>query len=176
MNRGDFHYMSETKIYLVTHKKELDRKTSTSNVVKNVLKARCETIIWERKNPDPRFETTLLIENTVLVYKDENGISAEEVGDIQNFVLLEGTWQEARKIYNRSPYLKKYRVLSISPEFESEYTLRRNQVEAGLSTAEAVIEILKHKGENGTATALHEAFACFQSEMKPNAGDKLISE
>jgi DTW domain-containing protein YfiP len=168
--------MNEIQIVLLTHEKELDRKTSTSNVVKDVLKERCETIVWERKNPDPRLETELMIEDTVLVYKDENGISAEEVGDIQNFILLEGTWQEARKIYNRSPYLKKYRVLCINSGFESEYTLRRNQVEAGLSTAEAVIEILTYKGENGAATALHEAFTCFQCEMKPNAGDKLRSE
>ncbi len=144
----------------------MGRKTSTSIVVKDVLKKRCETVIWQRKNPDPRFETELLIEDTVLVYKDENGISAEEVGDIQNIILLEGTWQEARKIYNRSPYLKKYRILSINPGYESEYRLRRNQVHAGLSTAEAVIEILKCKGENAAAKALHEAFTSFQSEIK----------
>ncbi len=105
----------------------------------------------------------MMVEDTVLVYKDENGIAVEELGGIQTFILLEGTWQEARKIYNRSPYLKKYRVLSINAEVASQYTLRRNQVEAGLSTAEAVVEILTYKGETETATALYEAFSCFQT-------------
>ncbi len=155
--------MNNLKIYLLTHKKELDRKTSTSNVVMSVLKERCETIVWERTNPDPRFDTDMKVEDTVLVFKDENGTSTEELVEIQNFILLEGTWQEARKIYNRSPYLKKYRVLSINSESESEYKLRRNQVEAGLSTAEAVIEILTYKGETVTAMALYEAFSCFQT-------------
>jgi len=154
--------MNKLKIYLLIHKKELDRKTSTSIVVKSVLKERSETIVWERTKPDPRFATELMVEDTVLVYKDESGISAQELGEIKNFILLEGTWQEARKIYNRSPYLKKFRVLSINSECKSEYKLRRNQVEAGLSTAEAVIEILRYKGENGTATDLYEAFSGFQ--------------
>lgn len=153
--------MSKIKIHLLTHKKELERKTSTSTVVADVLKGRCETVVWERKNPDPRFDTELSVEDTVLVYKSENGISAEELGDIQNFILLEGTWQESRKIYNRSPYLKKYRVLCIEPGFESEYALRRNQVKAGLSTAETVIEILKYKGDDTVAVTLHDAFVCF---------------
>ena len=155
--------MNDFKIYLLTHKKELDRKTSTSDVVRSVLQKRCETIVWERTNPDPRFEAELLAEDTVLVHKDENGISAEDLGGIQNFILLEGTWQEARKIYNRSPYLKNYRVLSINSGFKSEYILRRNQVDTGLSTVETVIQILTYKGETGTATALYEAFTCFQA-------------
>ena len=158
--------MSGLKIYLLTHEKELDRNTSTSRVVKEVIKDRCEIITWKRKEPDFLFKEELSPENSILVYKSEEGVSVEDIEGIKNFILLEGTWQESRKIYNRSPYLKQYKVLSIKPNSPSKYNLRRNQVASGLSTVETVIEIFRLKRENDVANTLFSAFINFQSPSR----------
>lgn len=42
------------------------------------------------------------------------------------FVLLDGTWSEARKIFRKSPYLNQLPVLSLQPEQLSRYRLRRS--------------------------------------------------
>ena len=161
--------MSKFKIYLLTHEKELDRKTSTSRVVKEVIKNRCEIIIWKRKEPDVMFEEELFPENSALVYMSKDGASIEDIEGIENFILLEGTWQESRKMYNRSPYLKKYKTLSIKPNAPSKYNLRRNQVASGLSTVETVIEIFRLKREDGVANKLFSNFISFQS--RPASSD-----
>ncbi len=62
-------------------------------------------------------------------------------------ILIDATWQEARKIYNRSDYLKALQKISISSQHESIYQLRRNQVEGGLCTAECAAHILSASGE-----------------------------
>ena len=41
------------------------------------------------------------------------------------FVLLDGTWAEARKMFGRSPYLNHLPVLSLAPGQPSQYQLRR---------------------------------------------------
>jgi len=41
------------------------------------------------------------------------------------FVLLDGTWSEARKMFRKSPYLDRLPVLSLRPEQVSSYALRR---------------------------------------------------
>jgi DTW domain-containing protein YfiP len=52
------------------------------------------------------------------------------------FILLDGTWDEARKMFRKSPYLARFPVLSLQPEQLSRYRLRRAQTEAHLCTAE----------------------------------------
>jgi DTW domain-containing protein YfiP len=52
------------------------------------------------------------------------------------FILLDGTWDEARKMFRKSPYLARFPVLSLQPEHLSRYRLRRAQSEAHLCTAE----------------------------------------
>ena len=52
------------------------------------------------------------------------------------FILLDGTWAEACKMFRKSPYLSQLPVLSLSPEQLSRYTLRRSKNEAHFCTAE----------------------------------------
>lgn len=40
------------------------------------------------------------------------------------YVLLDGTWTEARKMFRKSPYLDKFPVISVQPETLSAYRLR----------------------------------------------------
>ena len=52
------------------------------------------------------------------------------------FILLDGTWDEARKMFRKSPYLDRFPVLSLHPDQLSRYTLRRSQTETHFCTAE----------------------------------------
>ena len=52
------------------------------------------------------------------------------------FILLDGTWSEARKAFRKSPYLDRFPVLSLVPEQRSRYKLRRSWHEHHFCTAE----------------------------------------
>jgi DTW domain-containing protein YfiP len=52
------------------------------------------------------------------------------------FVLLDGTWSEARKMFSRSPYLANLPVLSVEPQRSSAYQLRRSRRDDHFCTSE----------------------------------------
>ncbi|MBM7074478.1 DTW domain-containing protein [Shewanella sp. 202IG2-18] len=78
--------------------------------------------------------------------------------------MLDGTWQEAQKIFNKSPYLKELPKVKIETSTESIYQLRRNQRGNGLCTAESVIELLRIKGNEMTANQLQSKLIDFVAE------------
>jgi DTW domain-containing protein YfiP len=70
------------------------------------------------------------------------------------FVLLDGTWAEARKMFRKSSYLDQLPVLSLKPEQLSRYRLRRSQREEHLCTAEVAALCLELAGEPHAAQTL----------------------
>jgi len=77
------------------------------------------------------------------------------------FILLDGTWDEARKMFRKSPYLQNFPVLSLQPEQLSRYQLRRAQSAAHLCTAEVGALCLHLANEPQAAAALQAYFEVF---------------
>jgi len=70
------------------------------------------------------------------------------------FVLLDGTWSEARKMFRKSPLLDRLPVLSLHPEQLSRYRLRRSWHAHHFCTAEVAALCLALAGEDRAAQAL----------------------
>ena len=77
------------------------------------------------------------------------------------FVLLDGTWLEARKMFRKSPYLSQLPVLSLNPGHLSTYRLRRAGHDSYLCTAEVAALCLALAGEPLAAEALAAYLAVF---------------
>lgn len=77
-----------------------------------------------------------------------------EPGRRHLFVLLDGTWSEARKMFRKSPYLNALPVLSLLPTHLSRYGLRRSHVQAHLCTAEVAAACMALAGEPLAADTL----------------------
>ena len=157
------------KFHLLTHPRELKRPTNSGAVVLKVLGGEeARQICWDRVRPDREILTFEDCENAVLVYQDPGvpEMPPPELPEgIEHFVLLDGTWQEARKMYNKSPYLKNMKRFVLRPEQSSLYNIRRNQTDGGLCTAECVIELLKLKLDKEKAENLLIEFRNFLKEM-----------
>jgi hypothetical protein len=63
------------------------------------------------------------------------------------FVLLDATWNEARKMFRKSPYLDRFPVLSLQPEQVSQYILRRSCRDDHFCTSEVAALCLGLAGE-----------------------------
>lgn len=133
-------------IILLTHQRELGKPTNTGSLIVDVLGAQAEVIVWERTNPSSVLLEIVSQGSCALLYPSDHskGIAATDI--YQNYVIIDGTWQEAQKIYNRSPYLHDLPVVKIQANGTSLYSLRRNQRPGCLCTAECVIELLRQKG------------------------------
>ena len=70
------------------------------------------------------------------------------------FVLLDGTWAEARKMFGRSPYLDPLPVLSLAPSQTSRYRLRRSRRDDHFCTSEVAAMCLDLAGEPAAGQTL----------------------
>ena len=158
------------QIILLTHERELTRTTGTGQIAVASAEGMVNRILWQRIEPSQTLLSALEDRECGLVYPVSErpgtvGAKGVPVEDCNLFVILDGTWQEARKIYNRSPYLHPVKRVALNVTETSRYALRRNQRQGGLCTAECVIEILRRKGLGTLAAEIESEFAAFNTGL-----------
>ena len=156
---------------LLTHSRELLKKTATGPLVKQAMQQQCDIIEWSRTEPDARLTQSLDRNKTLLIYPEykepaQQLQSSDDISRFDTFIILDGTWQEARKMYNRSPYLHSLIHYSLDITTPSRYLLRRNQKSIGLCTAEVAIALLQKQGQLEQASQLEQRFLDFNSGFK----------
>lgn len=172
------------KIFLLTHARELLRATNTGALAIASSNNIVERILWERVKPNKALTRLIANNEAILLYS--RGESSSDVSSImpssvtsieplvvapvklpvrieeyENIIIIDATWQEAKKIFNQSPYLKNAVQFSLKTTKDSLYKLRANQPKGGLCTIECIIEVLKLKGQDEMAVALSLKFAQF---------------
>jgi DTW domain-containing protein len=179
------------QIILLTHERELSRKTNTGQLALAAFPEEVKSIVWSRTAPDIDLVAMLTSQQAKLLFPasdtepavpiDHNALDtflAEPVlSNAQallapaqstliaaqrmpnQVVILDATWQEARKMLRQSPYLKTAARVSLPPLMpESAFILRRNQQEGGLCTAECIIALWRQCGRAEQATLLASLF------------------
>jgi len=107
----------------------------------------------------------------------------KEEGKRPLFIMLDGSWREAKKMFRKSPYLQGLPVLSFdinnlsSDRTTSRYHLRKAANNNQLATAEVAARVLDIVGENYNAELLDLWFDVFsyqyqQSVCQTNMGNK----
>jgi len=142
------------KIWLLTHSEELKKTTGTGALVKEALNNECEIVKWSRVMPSKAI-LNLSPDETLLIYpckNDEIKHNDKEL-TVKNIIIIDGTWQQAQKMYNQSPYLKQFKHVEIKG-IKSTYSKRRNQKNTGLCTAEVAIHLLARYEHPATSTLL----------------------
>ncbi|AEF53743.1 tRNA-uridine aminocarboxypropyltransferase [Marinomonas posidonica] len=149
------------KLWLITHSEELKKSSGTGKLVKEALQQDCEIIEWSRVDPHPAI-LALNKQDTLLIYpidQTQKQSSHSLYTPIKHLIILDGTWQQARKIYNRSPYLHDFTHHEIQNS-QSTYSKRRNQKQTGLCTAEVAIHLLTEYQHPATSK-LQQAYTNF---------------
>lgn len=93
------------------------------------------------------------------------------------FIILDATWQEARKMFRRSPWLKALPQVHLSSNVTSRYQLRRNQDDGHLCTCEVAIELLNQLGDPQSGDQLNRYFEHYLKVFKADkCGHKLKAD
>jgi DTW domain-containing protein YfiP len=124
---------------------------------------------WARTEPDPAL-LALLIDpqwQPYVVFPGEYAAPERVVHAVRQaashdagpdrrplFILLDGTWAEARKMFGRSPYLDHFPVLSLEPAQASRYQLRRSRRDDHFCTSEVAALCLELAGEHAAEKTL----------------------
>ena len=165
---------SAARIWLLTHPLEQFKPTNTGRLIRDVL-ATTEVFTWYRAAPDPRLLALLDDQQLApfVIFPDDQPdyagrvVGMEAVSEIKAegrtpvFLLLDGTWRQARRIFRKSPYLERLPVLPLAAAKLTRYRLRKPASEAHLCTAEVAIELLRQSGDLDAAQVLDDYFDAF---------------
>ncbi|MEZ9644619.1 tRNA-uridine aminocarboxypropyltransferase [Vibrio sp. 10N.222.51.C8] len=156
---------SQIDLVLLTHENELSRDTNTGKLLQQSLD-QCQSIVWQRKTP-PAELIALLDDKTrqpFLLFPSDQSVECQQAVMTQAqsrkplFIILDGTWQEAKKMLNKSSWLQAVPQVHLDITSESSYTLRRNQDSGHLCTCEVGIELLKSLGESESAKLIDDYY------------------
>lgn len=156
----------------IMYRGESRKPSNTGRLIADVVDDN-HAFLWHRTEHDPAL-LSLLQDNRyapILVFPHEyaeparcirnpQDLPAVTVGRTPLFVMLDGTWREAKKMF-KSPYLASLPVLGIQPERASTYLMRDAAHSHQLCTAEVAIEVLRLAQENAAADALAGYFSLF---------------
>ena len=152
---------------------ECYKPSNTGRIIADVI-ADNHAFVWDRTKPDATLLALLANPDyaPIVVFPQQYAeagrcinspleLVAVRNGKIPLFIMLDGTWREAKKMF-KSPYLATLPVLGIQSEQGSRYQLREAAHLHQLCTAEVAIEVLKLANDNAAAEALAQYFAVFR--------------
>lgn len=164
---------SEAQFWILSSEKEIIRASNTARVLKLINKESTEIYIWERKN-EPKELIEKIESNKYDIYllfptderTKERKVTFKKGEKIPAFIIIDGTWKEAKKIFRKSSYLENLNIIEITSADNSNFILRRGVEPGNLCTIESAIEMLNINNEHKLAKRVHEAFELFQYSYK----------
>ncbi|KAA5968048.1 tRNA-uridine aminocarboxypropyltransferase [Pantoea sp. M_9] len=161
---------SRSRFCLVMFDTEPMKPSNTGRLIADVLP---DTLAfgWSRTEPDPALLAAVQSSDyqPVVVFPASYADPGREVltappisGKPPLFIMLDGTWSEARKMFRKSPWLDHFPVMSLSVSTPSRYTLREAHGEGQHCTAEVAAALLAQAGDSAAASALQQHFEQFR--------------
>lgn len=171
------------KFWILSSEREFSRPSNTARLLKLINPESTEIFLWERtRRPEQLYNNLCNGKfNVFLLFPAENEELAKRRVSFKSnvkapaFILLDGTWQEARKIFRKSDYLQDLPLVSLEADYVSRYDLRRGAGEGNLCTIEAAIEILKINEEFGSSQSIEGYFKLFLKSYKAGASGHKLS-
>lgn len=161
---------AQSRFCLVMFDTEPMKPSNTGRLIADIL-PNTEAFQWSRTAPpqallallqNPDYQP-LVVFPASYAGAERQVVSAPPTGKPPLFVMLDGTWTEARKMFRKSPYLDNLPVISVDLSRVSAYHLREAHAEGQYCTAEVAIALLDLAGDTEAAGALGEHFQRFRT-------------
>ncbi|CAG9000078.1 MAG: hypothetical protein CENE_02067 [Candidatus Celerinatantimonas neptuna] len=156
---------SESAFCLLMYDAEVLKPSNSARLIADLIDD-TYAFLWSRTNP-PEALLSLLedpLYQPVVIFPRQNALpdqpmtSSHQLQQLDKkplFILLDGTWREAHKMYRKSPWLHAFPLLSFDlDEPPSRYSLRKGSLGFQLATAEVAALALDALGEGKNAKAL----------------------
>jgi DTW domain-containing protein YfiP len=171
---------ASVEFVLLMHRYETYKPTNTGRLIADSI-ANTRTIEWQgRKEPgevlqsllnDPSYQPIIVFPPSE-DYLDRMTSSAAVLADGRKplFILLDGTWRQARRMFRHSDYLQNLPVISLDEMRVSNYGLRKAIHEGQLCTAEVAVALLEQMEDQSAADHLAAYFDRFNKHYVASRG------
>lgn len=164
---------AQAVFWILMHPNEANKPTNTARLIGDTL-PETKVFAWDRTNPpadflallaQPQYQPLLIFPDDQPGYQERVvNFAQARLGQEQRrpaFILLDGTWRQARRMFRKSPWLAHLPVLPLHTTAKTDYRLRKAAAEEHLCTAEVGIELLKMAADKEAATVLEHYFKVF---------------
>ncbi|NVK41756.1 MAG: DTW domain-containing protein [Oceanospirillaceae bacterium] len=159
---------AQARFWLLTHRKEVYKPTNTGRLILDTI-AGSEAFEWSRTEPEDRFLALLdsadfdpyIVFPSAPDYADRMVQFEAKPGRPPVFMILDGTWRQARRMFRHSRYLDRIPVIEPRTERETRYDLRTQVASHHLCTAEVAAAMLEQIGDQASANVLDAYFDVF---------------
>lgn len=191
---------SEAGFLLLMYDTEVLKPSNTGRLIADVFPDTF-AYLWSRTEHDPELISLLQSDKwqPIIVFpqayvEDKSRllnleIEQDSISKIVNiepskkplFVLLDGSWREAKKMFRKSPYLAEFPVISFDQDSYSTESsgiyIRRSSKDEQLATAQVAAQLLNVIGEQHNGKLLSLWYQVFnyqyqKSVCQPNQGDQ----
>lgn len=160
---------ANSRFCLVMFDTEPMKPSNTGRLIADILPL-TDAFQWSRTEPpqalldlvkNPDYQPMVVFPSSY-AGPERQVLSAPPSGKPPLFIMLDGTWPEARKMFRKSPWLDNLPLISVDLSRISAYSLREVHAEGQYCTAEVAIALLDLAGDTGAATALSQHFTRFR--------------
>ncbi|MGL9720729.1 tRNA-uridine aminocarboxypropyltransferase [Symbiopectobacterium sp.] len=177
-------HSARSRFCLIMFDTEPLKPSNTGRLIADILPD-TQAFLWSRTEPDPALLAALQTSDyqPYLVFlADEAEPSRQVLHRLPDnakpplFVLLDGTWPEARKMFRKSPYLDALPILSLAVESLSRYQLREASSAGQHCTAEIAAALLQQAGDNDASQGLLNHFDSFRQRYLAGKAHRPVQE
>lgn len=163
---------SQASFMLLMYDGEVLKPTNSGRLIADLI-PETHAFLWSRTEIDPKI-LALINDPAYQAYVVFPGEYADKGQTIVNridmpslngkrplFIMLDGSWRKAVKMYRKSPYLHGLPLLSFDANQLARYALRKGQHDFQFGTAEVAVMVLDAMDEAANALAMNAWFELF---------------
>ncbi|VEB66998.1 Uncharacterized conserved protein [Providencia rustigianii] len=169
----------KSQFCLIMFDGEVFKPSNTGKLIADILP---DTLAYQWSRTEPDSQLLAVLQDTTrqpyLIFPDSYAqndrivVNQPSISDKPAlFILLDGTWPEARKMFRKSPYLDNIPMLSINDKARTDYLLRIPSREEQHCTVEVAATVLEQAGDIEASKQLFAHFNLFKHkylEGKPH--------
>jgi len=156
------------EFWLLMHRYERYKPTNTGQLILDTI-SHTRLFEWSRTEPEQALLDALedsryfpcLVFPSGEDYQHRMVSRLPDDGRMPAFIILDGTWRQARRMFRHSRYLQHLPVIEPQTDRLSRYRLRRSTVPEHLCTAEVAVALLEQIGDRQAAAHLEGYFERF---------------
>lgn len=166
------HQTAKSRFCLMMYDTEVMKPSNTGKLIADVLPDTL-AFLWSRTEPEKALLDAITDPHRqpYVVFPDSYASPSRKVyhqlpanSKPPLFILLDGTWTEARKMFRKSPYLDALPLFSINEASKCDYMLRQAAREEQHCTAEVAASILANVGDDLASQQLFSHFSYFRQQ------------
>jgi len=163
----------KTKTSIIIYKKEIFLPSNTAHLA---LKTLSNSQSFERGHRDQLLHKEFLDEENyqpLFLYPSDDAVELDSTLISKftkpiNLIVPDGTWRQAQKVHQREPLLTHIPKIKLTLNEKTKYTLRRQKLENGLCTFEAISYALRVIEGESICESLLGQFDIFQNAHLKN--------